>query len=94
MIGYLEELLKAMRPAFSRKATFVWFVVVFAGFVTRNDTYGVSSIVRALWLAPACYPCLLHFFHSSAWTPQALLAGGNGWRKKRRRGWSGSGSFF
>ncbi len=73
MAKYLEEILRAMRPAFSRPATFVWFVVVFAGFVSRTDSYGVSSIVRALWLAPACYPCLLHFFHSSAWTARGLL---------------------
>jgi hypothetical protein len=73
MIEYLESLLKAMRPAFSRQATFVWFVVVFVGFALRNDTFGVSSIVRALWLAPSCYPCLLHFFHSTAWHKDTLL---------------------
>ena len=73
MIKYLESLLKAMRPAFSRRATFVWFVVVFTGFVLRNDTFGVSSIMRALWLAPSCYPCLLHFFHSTAWQKDTLL---------------------
>ena len=73
MTVYLQTLLQAMRPAFAREATFVWFVVVFAGFVTRTDAYGVSSIVRALWLAPACYVCLLHFFHSSAWTARGLL---------------------
>lgn len=73
MLDYMERMLKVMRPAFSRQATFVWFVVVFAGFATRTDSYGVSSIVRALWLAPACYPCLLHFFHSSAWTARGLL---------------------
>ena len=74
MIRYVEDLLVWMRPAFTRRATFVWFVVVFAGFVTRNDDYGVSSIVRALMLAPSCYPCLLHFFHSSAWTCEGLLS--------------------
>ena len=52
MIEYLETLLRAMRPAFTRRATFVWFVVVFAGFVARHDTYGVTSIVRALALEP------------------------------------------
>ena len=73
MMPYLENLLRWLRPAFSRRATFVWFVLVFAGFLTRTDTFGVSSIVRALWLTPACYPCLLHFFHSSAWGTQGLL---------------------
>ena len=49
MHEYMENLLKAMRPAFSRQKTFTWFVIVFVGFVMRNDTFGVSSIVRALW---------------------------------------------
>lgn len=73
MIAYLESLFRVLRPAFSRRATFAWFVVAFMGFVMRQDTFGVSSIVRALWLDPRSYPCLLHFFHSTAWTAQTLL---------------------
>lgn len=72
MMGYLEGLFRALRPAFSREATFAWFVVAFAGVVTRQDVYGVSSIVRALSLAPVYYPALLHFFHSTAWTAEGL----------------------
>jgi hypothetical protein len=64
MMGYLEGLLRALRPAFTREATFAWFVVALAGVITRQDVYGVSSIVRALSLAPVYYPALLHFFHS------------------------------
>ncbi|TFH15908.1 MAG: transposase, partial [Lentisphaerales bacterium] len=64
MMGVLEELLRALRPAFTRQATFAWFVVAFAGVVTRQDVYGVISIIRALRLAPVYYPALLHFFHS------------------------------
>ena len=45
MIEYMENLLKSMRPAFSRQKTFTCFVIVFVGFVMRNDTFGVSSIV-------------------------------------------------
>ena len=66
MMGYLEGLLQALRPVFTRQATFTWFVVAFAGVVTRQDVYGVSSIIRALSLAPVHYPALLHFFHSTA----------------------------
>lgn len=83
MIEYLEDLLRFMRPAFSRKATFFWFVVAFAGFATRNDTYGVSSIVRALMLSPICYPSLLHFFHSKAWTAETLMAQWRLWLVKQ-----------
>jgi hypothetical protein len=74
MIKNLTDMLQALRPAFSREATFAWFVLAFAGFVTRYDNYGVSSIIRALWLDPACYQSLLHFFHSSAWTAETLMA--------------------
>lgn len=73
MLDYLERMLKSMKPAFSYEPTFVWFVVVFVGFMTRVDSYGVSSVARALWLEPRCYPCMLHFFRSSAWTARGLL---------------------
>ena len=72
MMGYLEGLLRALRPAFTREATFAWFVVAFAGVVMRQEVYGVSSMIRALGLDPAFYPALLHFFHSSAWTAERL----------------------
>lgn len=73
MITYLESLFRTLRPAFSRSATFTWFVIAFMGFVMRQDNFGVSSIVRALWLSPSCYPSLLHFFHSSAWCANTLF---------------------
>lgn len=72
MMVYLEALLQALRPAFTRQATFAWFVVAFAGVVTRSEFYGVSSFVRALTLAPVYYPALLHFFHSTAWNAHDL----------------------
>jgi len=68
-----RSLLTALRPAFSRKATYCWFVVVFVGFIVRYDTLGITSIVRALGLPPASYLCLLHFFHSTAWTVDGLM---------------------
>ena len=73
MNDYLNDLLKFLRPAFSRHATFCWFVIAFIGFMMRSDYYGVSSVIRALWLAPTCYPSLIHFFHSSAWDGMGLL---------------------
>jgi hypothetical protein len=79
MMGYLEGLLRALRPAFTRQATFAWFVVAFAGVVTRQEVYGVSSIVRALSLAPVYYPALLHFFHSTAWTAERLYRHWEAW---------------
>jgi len=40
--------------------------VCLAGMTTRKDLMGVTSIVRALGLIPACYDRLLDFFHSPA----------------------------
>jgi len=74
MLKELERFLTFMGPSFSRRATFGWFVVVFIGFILRSDTYGVSSIVRALSLAPESYLCLLHFFHSRAWEVEGLMS--------------------
>ena len=70
----LRRFLTHLRPAFSRQATYGWFVIVFVGFMVRTDTLGVSSIVRALMLTPGSYTCLLHFFHSTAWTVEGLMA--------------------
>jgi len=61
------------RGAFSRNASFHWFVIVFAGLTLRSDWLGVTSIVRALDLHPGSYECLLHFFHASSWNGPDLL---------------------
>jgi len=74
MLKEMERFLMFMRPAFSRQATYRWFVIVFVGFILRNDTFGVSSIIRALSMAPENYTCLLHFFHSTAWNVESLMA--------------------
>lgn len=59
------ELVAALRPAFSRHRTFLWFLTVLAAFSLRPDLRGVSSFVRALGLNELSYDSLLHFFHSS-----------------------------
>ena len=69
LVGYLWE----FQGVFSRRAAFVWFVAVFAGFVLRTDWLGVTSMIRALELSPALYPHLLHFFHASSWKGEDLL---------------------
>jgi hypothetical protein len=55
-----------LRPACARTRTFLWMSLCLAGFSTRKDLLGVTSIVRALGLEPACYDRLLDFFHSPA----------------------------
>ena len=74
MFEELNRFLVFMRPAFSRRATYCWFVLVFVGFILRADNFGVSSIIRALTLAPENYTCLLHFFHSTAWNVEGIMS--------------------
>jgi hypothetical protein len=57
---------EALRPAFTRYRTFLWFGLCLAGYTVREDSAGVSSIMRSLGLLDACYDRLLHFFHSPA----------------------------
>jgi len=83
MIVYLTRFMVAMRPAFTRKATFSWFIAVFAGLVLRTDDLGVTSIVRALSLNPECYNSILNFFRSSAWQVDGLMALWWGWLMKQ-----------
>src|ERR1039457_2844401 len=44
-----------LRSACARTRTFLWMSLCRAGFSTRKDLLGVTSIVRALGLEPACY---------------------------------------
>lgn len=60
------RLASQLRGACSRTRTFMWLIVCLAGMTVRVDILGVTSIVRALGLKPACYDRLLDFFHSSA----------------------------
>lgn len=65
---------EALRPAFSRSQTFIWFVVALAGMCIRTDHAGVTSIVRALNLDPLYYRSLLHLFRSKAWNVERLTS--------------------
>lgn len=55
-----------LRGACARNRTFLWMGVVLVGFCTREDLWGVTSLVRALGLEAVCYDRLLDFFHSPA----------------------------
>ena len=82
LFNYLHSFFKHTRPAFSYKATHLWFIVVFVGFLMRTDTFGVTSIVRGLSLSPNHYTSILNFFHSSAWSVETLMNTWWGWLKK------------
>lgn len=74
MLNLLEKVLYQFRPCFSRQAAFFWFLIVMVGFLVRLDHQGVSSFVRWLFLDPACYDPLLHFFRTSSWSIGGLVS--------------------
>jgi hypothetical protein len=57
---------RQLRPAFSRRRTFLWFAVALAATCVRSDLFGVTSLVRALGLQQRYYDRLLDCFHSRA----------------------------
>ena len=66
-------ILKPFSGQFSRRAGFVWFVVVIFGFLLRFEHHGVSSFIRWLGIAPSLYPSLLHFFRAESWQLGELM---------------------
>src|SRR4051794_8867891 len=82
MLKFMNEVLSAFRNCFSRAAAFEWFVVIVVGLMVRTDTLGVTSIIRDLTLDPRHYESMIHFFRSSAWSPESL---GLAWQEVVRR---------
>jgi hypothetical protein len=74
LVREVDMWLSEFRGVFRRSATFDWFVLVMWVFLLRFDGAGLTSVVRYLGLAPCEYYNLLNFFHSSAWSVQALCA--------------------
>ena len=60
------DIVKQLRPAFTRSKTFFWFALCLVGVTVRIDLRGVTSIVRSLGLRDVFYDRLLDFFHSNA----------------------------
>ncbi|MPM69152.1 IS4 family transposase ISCku4 [bioreactor metagenome] len=72
MLKFIDEVLSAFRPCFSRKAAYEWFVVIVVGLMVRADHLGLTAIVRGLALHPSHYESMIHFFRSSAWSLDSL----------------------
>ena len=70
MLETIDTILKTQRKSFSREKTFNWAVIVILGFMVREDTLGVTSIIRSLYLSPGTYENMIHFFHSDGWCLQ------------------------
>src|SRR3972149_4210033 len=72
------KLVSELRSACARIRPFLWMALFLAGMTVRKDLMGVTSIVRALGLKPACYDRLLDFFHSPALNLDKLTRAGCG----------------
>ncbi len=68
------SLAEQLRPAFSRRRTFLWFALALAAVCARPDLAGVTSLVRSLGLLDACYGGLLRMFHSGGVDTPCLAA--------------------
>jgi hypothetical protein len=75
----IEQILLELRPAFSREATFEWFVLLFWGVVLSTQSPAVTSYLNALGLSERYYHQALHWFHSSAFCVDTLCATWGKW---------------
>ena len=63
----IEQIIVTFRPAFSRKATFEWFVLLLWGALLTTQPPAVTSYLNALGLGAEYYSQALHWFHSSGY---------------------------
>lgn len=49
------RVVKKFRTCFSRKQTFLWFMIVVMAFSTREDLIGVTSFIRCIGLEKFYY---------------------------------------
>ena len=62
----IEQVLKQLRPTFSREVPFEWFVLLMWGLLLSHQPAAVTSYVNGLGLDESCYGAALHWFHSKA----------------------------
>lgn len=73
-LPFLYQMLGTFRHLFSRRTPWLVFCLITIGFIASPHPEGLSSLCP-FWLAhDADYHRLLHFFHSSAWQLDPLIA--------------------
>jgi hypothetical protein len=73
-LPFLYQMLGTFRHLFSRRTPWLVFCLITIGFIASPHPEGLSSLCP-FWLAHnADYHRLLHFFHSSAWQLDPLIA--------------------
>ena len=78
MLTYLYEALDSFRGVFSRRRSWLIFVMMVVGFIGASEMVGVTSFCRFWLLETEGYSALLHFFRSEAWSLETLLSHGFG----------------
>jgi hypothetical protein len=78
----LEQIMVQFRPVFRREATFEWFVLLLWGILLSTQPPAVTSYLNALGLSEGYYHQALHWFHSSAFSIDALCSAWGSWLSK------------
>lgn len=75
----LEQILDNLRPAFSREATFQWFILLVWGVMLNSQPSAITSYVNALGLTESYYNQALHWFESKAFSVKGLTVQWSKW---------------
>ena len=70
----IEKILMSFKSQFSRAAAFKWFTAVILGFMVRTDKLGITSVLRALLIAPKWYESNVQFFRADSWSLASVQA--------------------
>jgi len=62
----IEQVLRKLRPAFSREVPYEWFVLLLWGALLNHQPAAATSYLNSLGLAEALYGRALHWFNSQA----------------------------
>jgi hypothetical protein len=73
-LRYLYQMLSTFRHLFARHLPWTLFCAVILGFIGSHHIEAVTSLCRFWHMDETGYHQLLHFFHSSAWCLDALVA--------------------
>ena len=68
----LEQILEQLRPAFSREATFQWFVLLIWGVLLNSQPAAITSYLNAIGLTEGYYHQALHWFNSKGFSAKKL----------------------
>lgn len=78
----LEQILRELRRAFKREATYEWFVLLIWGVILTTQEAAVTSYVNGLGLSEGYYSQALHWFRSQAFEIDELCGVWGEWLRE------------